>query len=120
MGACEARGITIRESPFIEIGFDGAIRVSKKICRDAQNIDNHESNQCVLFHLVAGPQWVRTKKQQGIPDLPKVMLAVDEWRSDEIAQANMVMEWCSDRDDHVSHELRSLGHGVISACRDRD
>ena len=59
--------ITVGGSPFIAIDFGDAIRASKKICQDAQNIDNLAPNQCLLLHLVAGVQWMRTKKQQGIP-----------------------------------------------------
>ena len=48
------------------------------------------------------------------------MTEVEEWRSDQIKQANMFLEWCSDRDDHTAQELRSIAHDVISARRDRD
>lgn len=75
----------------------------------------------MLLHLVAGAQWAGAQKKQGIPELPKLtMMEVGEWRSEEITQANMVLEWRPDRGDQIAHELRSLSRDVISACRDRD
>ena len=54
MGDCAAHEITVGAFPFVAIDFGGAIRVSDHIQKEAPNVENRESNQCVLLHLVAG------------------------------------------------------------------
>ena len=78
-----------RAFPFTAVYFCATIRESGEICQDTLNIENQEPGQCVLLRLVSGVQWVRAKKQQGIPELSKVMMEAEEWRSEEIKQPNI-------------------------------
>ena len=111
--------MTIGEPSFIAVDFGDTIRVSKKTCRDALNIDIHEANQCLLLHLVAGVQWIREKKH-GIPVSSQVMQEDEEWRCDEIAQSKLAPEQYTQRDDHIAQELAIIAHDVVSAGHGRD
>ena len=96
-GGCEAQEVTIGDFPFISLDFGDTIRASQESGQYALNVENTESNQCVLMHLVAGVQRGISKKQQGIPDKSRVTTEAKEWRSDEIKQAKLALEWCRRR-----------------------
>ena len=115
IGDCEARELTIAESTFVEIHFGDTARASELIRRDTQNVDTSDPNHCVLLHLVAGAQWARCKRKQGIPEIRKVLLEAGEWRRGEIKQARLSIEWRANRSGPMARGLRSLARDVDNA-----
>ena len=120
LGDCEAQEVTIGEFHFTAIDYGDTILASEVLKRETKNIDSTECNQCVLLHLVAGLQWVRMQRQQGIPEKRKVLLEVEEWRMEEIVQAKEALKWCDVREDPISKELGRLAHDVVNVGHDRD
>ena len=112
--------IAIGEYPIVVIDFGDTGRVSEKIRGDTPNIDNREPNQCVVLHLVAGAQWDRTKRQQGIPEMQNVLLEVEEWGFAEIRQARLAVDWRVNSSNPMAQELQSLVRAAINSGHDVD
>ena len=73
LGDCEVQELTIGKLHFRAIDYGGKIRLSEKNRKVLGNVGPFEKNQCVLLHAVAGTQWNRDGRRNGIPTLAKAL-----------------------------------------------
>ena len=69
---------------------------------------------------MAGTQWKRGGKRNGIPPLPKILTEAEEWRQSEFDQSKQAWGELEGRIDDFSVEIRSVAHDAKSCGHDRD
>lgn len=80
LGDCEVQEVTIGELHFRAIDFGDTIRLSERSRAILGNIEPLELNRCVLLHAVAGAQWRREGRKNGIPTLSRALAEAEVWR----------------------------------------
>ena len=120
LGDFEAQDITIANLHFRAIDFGDTVRLSERGKIALVNTDAFERNQCVLIHTVAGAQWAREGRRNGVPILSRVLAEAEEWRQEEFNQAMLALAAVGQRKDLYAAEVASVAHDALGVGDDRD
>ena len=74
----------------------------------------------MLLHAVAGAQWNREGRKNGIPTLARVLAEAEEWMLEEYKREKEAMTAVGTGGGEYAAELRSASHDVLKSGRDRD
>ena len=69
---------------------------------------------------MAGAQWAREGRKNGIPTLARIMAEAEEWRKEEFGEAQKALGTSEGRDDLFALELRNVAHDAVKDGHDRD
>ena len=102
------------------MGFGDTIRLSDRSRVFLDNVESQGRNQCVILHLVAGTQWDREGKKNGVPTLTNVLAEAEEWRREEFSQASAASSSLANRMGPFATEIKSVSRDAANGGRDRD
>ena len=120
IGDCEAQDVTIGKLHFRSIDFGDTVRLPERSRVALGNIGSSGKNQCVLLHAVAGTQWNREGKRNGVPTLARGLDEAEEWQKEEFAQAKNAMVATGNGGGEHLAEIRSAAHDAIKPGHGRD
>ena len=98
-------------------------RHAKVVGEEQSEVGAHRTageNQCVFLRTVAGEQWIREGRKNGIPTLARVLADAEEWRLEEYEQTKREMEQAGTEGGEYAAEVRSAAHDVLKGGHDRD